>query len=145
MGAAAWHRARGDRHKAVADFLSSQKEDYTDWAAVALFYAAMMRVHSVLSSDPTLPKDERHPRKHTSPAGTGTGGRGTNQLVAALFPPDVNLAYRSLFEASHRTRYDFAQLGGMAAYKMLLIQYNEVDKYCTGVVASRKDRPTSAP
>lgn len=145
MGAAAWHRARAERHKAVADFLSSQRDDYTDWAAVALFYAAMMQVHSVLSSDPKLSKDERHPRKHTAPAGAASGGRGTNQLVAALFPASVNLAYRSLFEASHRTRYDFVQLGGMAAYKLLLIQFNEVEKYCAGVRASRQDRPTSAP
>lgn len=144
MGASAWHRARADRHQEVADFLEGQRDNYEDWAAVALFYAAMMHVHSVLSGQPGLSKDERHPRKHTSPGGLGSGGRGTNQLVAALFPPDVNLAYRSLFEASHRTRYDFNQLGP-GAYKLLKIQYGEVKKYCAGVVASRKDIPTSAP
>ncbi len=144
MGAGAWHRARADRHKEVADFLSGQREDYTDWAAVALFYAAMMHVHAVLSTDPTLRKDERHPRKHTAPPGAGSGGRGTNQLVAALFPSHVNLAYRSLFEASHRTRYDFQQLGP-GTYKLLEMQYREVETYCKAVAKSRSDIPTSAP
>lgn len=142
MGASKWHVARAERHKEVADFLT--KNGHDDWAAVALFYAAMMHVHSVLSSDPDLSKDERHPRKHTAGPGAANGGRGTNQLVAALFPSAVNTAYRSLFEASHRTRYDFQQLGPGAG-RLLALQYEQVATYCQGVRNSRPDRPTSEP
>ena len=119
MGSREWHLARAKRHKEAADHLAAN--DFDDWAAVALFYSAHQYVHSALSGDPTLPRDERHPRKHTAPPGPESGGRGTNQLVAALFPDEINVAYRSLFEASHRTRYDFQQLGP-GAYKLLEMQ-----------------------
>lgn len=96
----------------------------------------------MLSGEPGLRKDERHPRKHTSHSDPGSGGRGTNQLVNALFPDDVATAYVSLFEASHRTRYDHEKLD---SYPLLEFQYATVEKYCKRVNASREDISTQAP
>ncbi len=141
MGSRAWHLARSKRHKEVADHLSLSGFD--DWAAVALFYSAHQLVHSALSGE-SLARDERHPRKHTAPPGAGSGGRGTNQLVTQLWPHDVGRAYRSLFEASHRTRYDFEQLGS-GAYKLLEMQYKIVSKHVELLNSSRPDVSTQAP
>jgi hypothetical protein len=116
---------------------------HTDWAAVALFYAADQWVHSSLADEPDLPKDERHPRKHTAPAGEDTGGRGTNQLVRDLFP-EIHVQYRSLMEASHRTRYDFEQLGAMA-WPLLQRQYGDVRAFCRARNATRPTRSTQEP
>lgn len=140
MGARRWHLARAKRHLEVADHLGTS--GYEDWAAVALAYAAHQMVHSVLSGEPTLPRDERHPRKHTSPPGTAHGGRGTNQLVNALFPADPALAYASLFEAGRRTRYDVNLLGAQA-YKLL--RHQTVASFCDGINTSRPDIATEAP
>lgn len=142
MGSRNWHLARARRHKEVADYLGGSG-DHDDWAAVALAYAAHQLVHSALSGE-SLAKDERHPRKHTSPAGVSTGGRGTNQLVNALFPEPVAEAYASLFEAGRRTRYDVAKLGPNA-YKLLLLQYEVVRLHCELLNISRADIPTQAP
>lgn len=142
MGARKWHLARAKRHKEVADFLGATGE-HDDWAAVALAYAAHQWVHSALSGEP-LEKDERHPRKHTSPRGLGMGGRGTNQLVNALFPDAIAEAYASLFEAGRRTRYDVSKLGP-DAYKLLCIQFNTVKAHCQLLNGSRDDIPTENP
>lgn len=56
-----------------------------------------------------MAKDERHPRKHSAPKRAAVGGRGVNQLVRDLYRP-AHFAYRSLFEASLRTRYDMSAL-----------------------------------
>ncbi|SDI79850.1 hypothetical protein SAMN05444157_0211 [Frankineae bacterium MT45] len=133
MGARGWHVARADHHKRVADFL---QEEHPDWAAVALFYSAMMYIHSSLADESRLVKDERHPRKHTAKAGSEHGGRGTNQLVRDLYP-NVHTQYISLFEMSRRTRYDIAQLGGEFAYKMLLRQWADIKKHCVGLNETR--------
>lgn len=142
MGSRVWHLARAKRHKDVADHLGGS--GYEDWAAVALAYAAHALVHSALSGDPELPRDERHPRKHTAPPGAGTGGRGTNQLVQSRFPRDVGVAFMSLFEAGRRTRYDWKQLGS-PAYTLLCLQYATVKTYCEALNASRPDVHTQQP
>lgn len=100
---------------------------YTDWAVVALFYSALHLVDAFLDGEHDLPKDERHPRKHSASAAEGNGGRGRNQLVQSLLKP-VRKEYRSLEEASRRARYDMEVLGP-DAYDRLLDQYGTVDKY----------------
>lgn len=142
MGSRNWHLERAKRHKAAADAL--RDNDFEDWAAVALAYAAHQWVHSALSGEPTLARDERHPRKHTSPPGVAHGGRGTNQLVNALFPDSVSLAFASLFEMGRRSRYDFNKLGP-GAYKLLEMQYEVVVRHCKALNASRPDRLTQEP
>lgn len=141
MGARDWHVARAKHHKDVADFL---EPSYADWAAVALFYSAMQYVHSSLVDEPGLPKDERHPRKHTAPPGAGLhGGRGVNQLVGALYG-GIHVQYISLFEMSHRTRYDFQQLGP-TAYPLLVVQWRDVKQFCLGMNQGRPKIPTQQP
>lgn len=139
MGSRAFHVKRANHHLEVAGHLSGTPA-YVDWAAVALFYSAHQLVHSVLSGDPTLTKDERHPRKHTSYGGEGTGGRGTTNLVRDLFPRSVHRSYRSLFEASHRTRYDLQQWD--APWTRLHGQFEEIQRYCLALNATRPDRGT---
>lgn len=140
MGARGWHVSRAQHHFQVAAFLEPK---YPDWSAVALFYSAHQYVHSSLADEPELDKDERHPRKHTAPAGDASGGRGTNQLVRDLYP-SIWVAYASLCDASHRTRYDFKQLGPMAV-PMLKLQHSEVKTFCTGLNQTRPPRSTQAP
>jgi hypothetical protein len=140
MGARGWHASRAKHHKDVADFLATV---HPDWAAVALFYSAHSHVHSSLADEPSLPKDERHPRKHTSPAGPQFGGRGTNQLVRDLYPK-IHVQYMSLFEMSHRTRYDIKQLGS-GAYPLLVLQWDDIAKFCTALNATRATVSTQQP
>ncbi|GMA24686.1 hypothetical protein GCM10025864_24450 [Luteimicrobium album] len=142
MGSRKFHVARAAHHLEVAEYLA-KSDAFTDWAIVALFYAAHQMVHAALSGDPDLVKDERHPRKHTSYGGNGTGGRGTNQLVRDKMPPAINLAYRSLFEASLRTRYDFEKLG--ASYADFRAQYETVSTHCKMLNLTRPDRSTQEP
>ncbi|WP_030526594.1 hypothetical protein [Phycicoccus jejuensis] len=142
MGTRNWHLSRAKHHKEVADHL--HREGFDDWAAVALAYAAHQWVHSVLSGEPGLRKDERHPRKHVSPPGAAHGGRGTNQLVDALFPDDEAIAYASLFEAGRRTRYDIVKLGDNG-YMLLEMQFRQLKKYCEHVNAGRPDRRAEEP
>lgn len=137
MGARAWHLERARHHKEASDFLLSE---FPDWAMTALFYSAMQYVHSSLADEPDLVKDERHPRKHSSPA---IGSRGVNQLVRQCFP-EIHEQYRSLFEMSLRTRYDFEQLGPMAV-KMLSIQWNDVKTFCEGRNQGRPTISSQAP
>lgn len=136
MGARDWHVAKAVRHKTVADFLADS--GHHDWAAVALFYAAHQWVHSSLADEPGVSKDERHPRKHTSPKGADC--RGTTQMVQQLYP-DIKLSYRSLFELSHRTRYDHDKLNENmsdgTAYGMALLQFSEVQQFCERRNATR--------
>jgi hypothetical protein len=138
MGTRKWHVSRAEHHKEVANHL--RDHSYFDWAAVALAYAAHQYVHSVLSGEPGLARDERHPRKHTAPPGSGHGGRGTNQLVNAIFPGPVSEAHASLFEAGRRTRYDVERLGGGTAYALLELQYKTVRDHCIAVNKTRPDR-----
>ncbi|MGV8979184.1 MAG: hypothetical protein ACOH17_14185 [Cellulomonas sp.] len=139
MSSRAQHLARAKHHLEVADHLSGQTE-YIDWAGVALFYAAHQMIHSCLSGEPGLAKDERHPRKHTGGPGEGRGGRGTNSLVADLYVDDVSVAYRSLYDLSRRTRYDFKQLG--EPWPLMMMQYKTVEAHCRALNAARPDRST---
>ncbi|MDR6861992.1 hypothetical protein [Phycicoccus sp. 3266] len=125
MGARAWHVARAERNKEAADFLA---EAFEEWSMTALFYSALHYVHSTLADEASIPKDERHPRKHTQVG--GADGRGVNQLVRDLYP-EIHPQYRSLFELSYRTRYDVAQLGPMAAM-MAEKQWRDVRDFCLG-------------
>ena len=145
MGARNWHIARAKRHLEVAEFLADN--GHYDWAAVALFYSAHQWVHSSLADEQGLARDERHPRKHTMPPGEGSGGRGTNQLVSALYG-GINVQYRSLFDMSWRTRYDWDKLAnGMddRLWILLKMQYNEVRKHCQSLNCTRPTISTQAP
>lgn len=147
MGTRKWHLARADRHREVARHLN--ETDYSDWAAVALFYAAHQVVHSTLSGESELAKDERHPRKHTGKGGEGHGGRGTNQLVRDLYP-SIYPAYRSLFEMSLRTRYDHENINqnlpsDQNAFALLSVQYATVSDFCGSMNRSRPDRSSQEP
>jgi hypothetical protein len=135
----AHHLARAKHHLEVANHLGAQTE-YVDWAGVALFYAAHQLIHSCLSGEPELAKDERHPRKHTGGPGPGRGGRGTNLLVTDLYDEDLNVAYRSLYDLSRRTRYDYHQLG--EPWPLMMLQYKTVEAHCCRLNASRPDRNT---
>lgn len=146
MGARDWHVARARRHLEVAEFLADS--GHYDWAGVALFYSAHQWVHSSLADEPALRRDERHPRKHTAPAGEDTGGRGTSQLVAALYP-NISHAYRSLFDFSHRTRYDVQVLsrnmGETQLWRLLFAQFREVKQHCHALNGTRGTVSTQAP
>ncbi|MGW6129710.1 hypothetical protein ACWFNE_06770 [Cellulomonas sp. NPDC055163] len=129
----------------MAEHLSGD-DPYVDWAVVALFYSAHQWVHSALSGEPTLAKDERHPRKHSGGPAAQVGGRGTNQIVAALFPEDVQVAYRSLDEMSRRTRYDMDRLQGQfPPYLLMKMQFEVVRKHCHALNSARPDIPTQHP
>lgn len=145
MPSRAFHLARAKHHLEVADHLAGN-EDHVDWAMVALFYSAHQYVHSALSGEPALGKDERHPRKHTGGPGEEQGGRGTNQIVADLYP-EISIAYRSLYDLSRRTRYDLRMLGGgpLPAYALAKLQFRTVAEHCTKLNGSRPDVPTQAP
>lgn len=125
MGARHWHVERAERNKKASDFI---EDEFLEWSMTALFYSALHYVHSSLADEAALPKDERHPRKHTRPA--GQDGRGVNQLVRDLYP-EIHLQYRSLFELAHRTRYDVVELGPMTT-TMARKQWQDVRDFCTG-------------
>lgn len=142
MGTRPWHLARARHHLAVAQHLAVTP-DYLDWALVALFYAAHQQVHSCLSGDRVLPKDERHPRKHVAPGGFENGGRGTNQLVRDRMRP-IYREYIDLFDASRRTRYDFWELGEDAFAKFMAM-YGHIESYVAQINRGRPDVPSDAP
>ncbi|MCU1670836.1 MAG: hypothetical protein JWP40_3763 [Blastococcus sp.] len=121
-----YHLSKAAYNVEVAKHL---REDtgYIDWAVTATFYAALHIVDSMLDGLAHLPKDERHPRKHSANGNDGNGGRGRNQLVAAEFPA-IRKAYRSLEEASRRARYDLQMLDP-AAYERLQDQFQEIVRY----------------
>lgn len=144
MGSREFHLRRASHHLEVAEHLSGTP-DYVDWAVVALFYAAHQMVHSALSGEPRLSKDERHPRKHTSHGGPGTGGKGTNQMVRNLYPSAVHVAYRSLYEASLRTRYDMDKLGVGSTLARFRGQFDTVELHCKMLNMTRPDRNTQEP
>jgi hypothetical protein len=125
MGHRTWHVARAQRNKQAADHFVN---DFPEWSCIALFYSALHYVHSSLADETDLPKDERHPRKHTSAGGPDF--RGVNQLVRDVLP-EIHLSYRSLFELSHRTRYDVYQMGPMTL-SMATVQWQQVRDYCVG-------------
>lgn len=144
MGARDWHVSRAKRHLEVAEFLADS--EHYDWAAVALFYSAHQWVHSSLADEPDLVRDERHPRKHTMPS--GRDGRGTTQLVAALYP-SIEVSYRSLFDLSWRTRYDFKHLamgmGEAQLWKLAMSQFSDVRTFCKSLNGTRPKISTQAP
>lgn len=142
MGTRDFHLKRAAHHLEVADHLAAHSE-YIDWAAIAYFYAAHQMVHSTLSGDPNLSKDERHPRKHNSYGGEGTGGRGTNQLVRDVLS-SIHRQYRSLAEASQRARYDF-QAWGDFPMSRIRGHYEDVERYCRMLNMTRPDRGTQEP
>lgn len=127
MGVRAWHIKRAEYNKSVADHLRHQTE-FEDWSLVTLFYSSLHFVDSVLADDPSLPKDERNPRKHT---GAVIGQRGRTNLVRAQFPANVHRAYRSLEELSRRTRYDAAMLRteSQTAYDKALTPWAEIERF----------------
>jgi hypothetical protein len=121
-----YHEAKTAYNLGVAKHLREETE-YIDWATIALFYAALHLVDAFLDGEESLPKDERHPRKHSASAAAGNGGRGRNQLVHALLGP-IRKEYRSLEEASRRARYDLVILGE-PAYEKLVQQFRRIETY----------------
>lgn len=138
MGTRKWHLARAERNKLASDAF---QEDYPEWAVTALFYSALHYVHSSLADEPGLPKDERHPRKHTAPP--SEAGRGTNQLVRDQFP-EINVAYRSLVEFGHKSRYDVLNLDDRTI-PLLTMQWKLIKDYCEGLNQGRPTISTQAP
>jgi hypothetical protein len=130
MGHRTWHVKRAERNKQASEAFT---KDFEEWAAIALFYSALHYVQSSLADEPDLPRDERHPRKHTNAGGEDF--RGTNQLVRDLYP-EIHVQYRSLFELSHRTRYDVAELAPNAL-KFAEMQWSDVRTFCVGKNAGR--------
>lgn len=121
-----YHQAKAEYNIAVAQHLRDST-DYIDWATTATFYAALHLVDAFLDGEDALPKDERHPRKHSANGHQGNGGRGRNQLVAAILGP-IRKEYRSLEEASRRARYDLKYLGP-EGYERLQEQYRTIEQY----------------
>ena len=143
MGARSWHIARAEYHKGVAEHLR-HNTDFEDWSLVALYYSALHFVDSVLADDPDLPKDERHPRKHS---GTEPGQRGRNQLVSAACAP-IRKDYRKLEELSRRTRYDTKKLSsaeGATAYDRALAQWEHIERYARMMHVTRPVVPSEKP
>lgn len=120
-----YHLAKAKYNLEVSTHLQ-EATPYTDWAVTALFYSALHLVDAFLDGEDDLPKDERHPRKHSANSNSGNGGRGRNQLVQALLS-SVRKEYRSLEEASRRSRYDMEVLGA-DAYDKLHDQYQRLDQ-----------------
>lgn len=143
MGVRAWHINRAEYNKQVADHLRHDT-DYEDWALVALYYSGLHFVDSVLADDPSLPKAERNPFKHS---GRNPGQRGRTQLVMDMFPPGPRKAYRSLEELSRRTRYDANLLSSQsqAAYEKALVQWAELERYCRMMHMTRPALPSDQP
>jgi len=121
-----YHLAKAKYNVEVSKHLNEETA-FIDWAVTALFYSALHFVDAFLDGEDSLPKDERHPRKHSANSGSGNGGRGRNQLVGALMGP-VQKQYRSLEEASRRSRYDM-QILGKDAYDRLVVQHSEIETY----------------
>jgi hypothetical protein len=142
VGERVWHLARAQHHLDAHDHLRT-KSAFPDWAAVALFYSALHLVDAALAGETALVKDERHPRKHSAPGTPGNNGRGRNQLVAAVFSV-ISADYRSLFEMSHRTRYDVAQLepGGT---DRLREQHRRVDQFVRMRIMTQPPPPDGPP
>lgn len=128
-----YHLAKSAYNLEVSTHLK-ETTTYVDWAATSLFYSALHLVDAFLDGEVDLPKDERHPRKHSANADEGNGGRGRNQLVQALMKP-IRKEYRSLEEASRRARYDFATLDrnnngdDIRTYDRLLGEFRRVEQY----------------
>lgn len=141
MGTRSWHIERSKHHRKAAEYLA-QDADLLDWAVVALFYSAHQAVHSCLSGDAVLPKDERHPRKHVAPGSFASGGRGTNQLVHDRMSP-IYRDYISLYEASRRTRYDMLELG--RSYEDWTALLDNIVRWTSALNSTRRDVPTEAP
>jgi hypothetical protein len=121
-----YHMRKAAYNTQVSEHLKDETP-YLDWAVTSLFYSALHLVDAFLDGERDLPKDERHPRKHSANPGAGNGGRGRNQLVGALMQP-IQKQYRSLEEASRRSRYDMEVLD-RDAYDKLMVQYREVEQY----------------
>jgi hypothetical protein len=134
MGQAAWHWARAKHHYDFAVDLHRTLPTYSDWAAVGLFYSALHIAHAALDGETGLPKDERHPRKHSAPKNAKVGGRGLSQLVRDLYRP-AHFQYRSLFEASVRTRYDMTALA--SPQQRLLADHKVVHDHIHGVITGQ--------
>lgn len=141
MGTRSWHIERSKHHREAADYLALNT-DFLDWAVVALFYSAHQAVHSCLSGDKMLPKDERHPRKHVAPGNFASGGRGTNQLVRDRMSP-IYRDYSSLYDASRRTRYDMLALG--RTYEDWAALLDNIVRWTSAVNSTRPDISSEAP
>jgi len=137
MGARVWHVQRATRNKDASDAFEAE---WPDWCVVALFYSALHYVQSSLADEPELPRDERHPRKHSSPG--GDDGRGTNQLVRDIYP-EIHEQYRSLVELAHRTRYDVEKLGPMTI-PMARQQWSDIKAFCETKNQGRAPLPARA-
>ena len=137
MPSRSFHLARAEYNKQVSDFLI---EKHPDWGLVALFYSALHYVHSSLADEPNTPKDERHPRAHTS---MQSGARGTNQMVLDKYPT-IATAYMRLQDLSQWTRYDVIKLGPMTIPGATM-HWTSIKSFCEALNGTREKIPTQAP
>ena len=75
---------------------------FADWAATAVFYAALHLVESRLAAIEGLPEDEKHPQRHAE--SENSGYRGRNRLVEDEMG-EIWGCYRGLYDLSVRARY----------------------------------------
>ena len=126
MPQAIYHMAKSRYNVKVAAHLHDETA-FTDWAVTATYYAALHLIDALLDGEMQLIKDERHPRKHSANDNPGNNGRGRNQLVRKLYGA-IYRDYRSLEEASRRSRYDLEVLGE-SAYVKLQNEFKRIEQF----------------
>jgi hypothetical protein len=133
MGSAKWHVARAKRNYEACEF---NRDEFPEWAGVALFYSALHYVDAALADERHLNKDERNPRKHV---GHEPSARGRNQIVAAEYP-EIAVEYASLYEMSRRSRYDLGRLSESLddgqVLTLFIGQWETIKRFCTNRRAS---------
>jgi len=100
------HLAAAEKAFAAARAL---RETNPEWSMVPLHYTAMHLLHASFDFD-ELPPERRHPSQHKSRWKRGGGDQhrevwGTTDVIRAVYPAAVSVAYTSLFAASHAARY----------------------------------------
>ena len=91
VGARNWHAARANYHTEVAEHLHTRTE-YADWRLSRCSTHPCIGLTGYRGDELKLPKDERHPKKHSFEPGS----RGRNQVVRGLMPLKISRAYRDL-------------------------------------------------
>lgn len=99
------HLAWASKAFAEAEALANR---HHEWAVVAMFYAALHMVHAFLPLAPGVTYAHQHPETH--------GGQdGTNTIVRRHLP-EIDDAYRSLYDASIDVRYHGGRVSHAVAH-----------------------------